>query len=51
MTKKQIKGVIPPMLAPFKANGGVDYDKHTRDIESWNKGSLIEYLVLGSNKD
>lgn len=28
MAKKQIKGVIPPMLTPFKANGDVDYDTH-----------------------
>ena len=28
MAKKQIKGVIPPMLTPFKANGDIDYDKH-----------------------
>ena len=28
MAKKQIKGIIPPMLTPFKANGDVDYDKH-----------------------
>jgi hypothetical protein len=26
--KKQIKGVIHPMIIPFKANGDVDYDKH-----------------------
>ena len=28
MAKKQIKGVIPPMLTPFKATGDVDYNKH-----------------------
>jgi len=51
MAKKQIKGVIPPMLTPFKANGDVDYDKHIRNMESWNKNKLAGYLVLGSNSE
>ena len=51
MAKKQIKGVIPPMLTPFKANGDVDYDKHIRNMESWNKDKLAGYLVLGSNSE
>lgn len=51
MAKKQIKGVIPPMLTPFKANGDVDYDKHIRNMESWNKAKLAGYLVLGSNSE
>lgn len=51
MAKKQIKGVIPPMITPFKANGEVDYDKHVRNMESWNKDKLAGYLVLGSNSE
>jgi 4-hydroxy-2-oxoglutarate aldolase len=51
MAKKQIKGVIPPMITPFKANGDVDYDKHVRNMESWNKDKLAGYLVLGSNSE
>jgi len=51
MAKKQIKGVIPPMITPFKANGEVDYDKHARNMESWNKDKLAGYLVLGSNSE
>jgi len=51
MAKKQIKGVIPPMITPFKANGDVDYDKHARNMESWNKDKLAGYLVLGSNSE
>ena len=51
MAKKQIKGVIPPMITPFKANGEMDYDKHARNMESWNKDKLAGYLVLGSNSE
>jgi len=51
MAKKQIKGVIPPMITPFKKNGDVDYDKHIRNMESWNKDKLAGYLVLGSNSE
>jgi 4-hydroxy-2-oxoglutarate aldolase len=51
MAKKQIKGVIPPMITPFKENGEVDYDKHARNMESWNKDKLAGYLVLGSNSE
>ncbi|RPH52985.1 MAG: dihydrodipicolinate synthase family protein [Desulfobacteraceae bacterium] len=51
MAKKQIKGVIPPMLTPFKANGDVDYDRHIRNMERWNKDRLAGYLVLGSNSE
>jgi 4-hydroxy-2-oxoglutarate aldolase len=51
MTKKQIKGVIPPMLTPFRANGDVDYKKHIRNMELWNKSNLAGYLVLGSNSE
>jgi len=51
MAKIQIKGVIPPMLTPFKANGDVDYDSHIRNMERWNKDKLAGYLVLGSNSE
>jgi len=51
MAKKQIKGVIPPMITPFKKNGDVDYDMHIRNMESWNKDKLAGYLVLGSNSE
>ena len=51
MAKKQIKGVIPPMITPFKKNGGVDYDKHIQNMESWNNDKLAGYLVLGSNSE
>jgi len=51
MAKQQIKGVIPPMITPFKEDGAVDYDKHARNMEKWNENKLAGYLVLGSNSE
>lgn len=51
MGKLQIKGVIPPMITPFKENGAVDYDAHARNMEKWNENNLAGYLVLGSNSE
>lgn len=47
----KIKGVIPPMITPFKENGDLDYDKHIHNIRSWNSYDLAGYLVLGSNSE
>lgn len=51
MTKKQIKGVIPPMITPFKGNGDLDLDAHVHNIERWNQTDMAGYLVLGSNSE
>ncbi|NMA48180.1 MAG: dihydrodipicolinate synthase family protein [Tissierellia bacterium] len=47
----KIKGVIPPMITPFKENGDVDYDKHIQNLKAWNEYDLAGYLVLGSNSE
>ena len=47
----RIRGVIPPVLTPFKANGEVDYDAYGRNLERWNSYPLGGYLVLGSNSE
>lgn len=47
----KIKGVLPPMITPFKENGEVDFDKHIRNLEKWNETGLAGYLVLGSNSE
>lgn len=47
----KIKGVIPPMITPFKENGDVDYQSHVSNIELWNNDNLAGYLVLGSNSE
>lgn len=51
MTAMKIKGVIPPMITPFKENGDVDYQFHAENMEKWNKDNLAGYLVLGSNSE
>jgi 4-hydroxy-2-oxoglutarate aldolase len=51
MGKLQIKGVIPPMITPFKENGDVDYDAHVKNMLKWNNSNLAGYLVLGSNSE
>jgi 4-hydroxy-2-oxoglutarate aldolase len=51
MSKMQIKGVIPPMITPFKENGDLDLDAHIHNILMWNKLDLAGYLVLGSNSE
>ncbi len=33
MGKLGIRGVIPPMITPFKENGDVDYEMHRSNIE------------------
>lgn len=47
----KIKGVIPPMITPFKENDEVDYEKHVANVEKWNEYDLTGYLVLGSNSE
>ncbi len=37
MSKLQLKGVLPPMITPFKENGDVDYDAFDHNIEKWNE--------------
>jgi len=45
------KGVIPPMITPFKSDGEVDYEKFEKNIIKWNEAALCGYLVLGSNSE
>ncbi|NLM42642.1 MAG: dihydrodipicolinate synthase family protein [Clostridiales bacterium] len=51
MAAMKIKGVIPPMVTPFKENGDVDYQLHAENMEKWNEDKLAGYLVLGSNSE
>ena len=51
MKKLSIKGILPPMLTPFKENGDVDYEMFVRNLEKWNEDELAGYLVLGSNSE
>ncbi|NQU64811.1 MAG: dihydrodipicolinate synthase family protein [SAR324 cluster bacterium] len=51
MINKPIKGVIPPMVTPFKENGDVDFEGHIENMQHWNEDQLTGYLVLGSNSE
>ena len=51
MLEQPVKGVIPPMITPFKENGDVDYDGFRFNLERWNEDELSGYLVLGSNSE
>lgn len=47
----KIKGVLPPMITPFKENGDVDYEKHGANVKKWSEYDLAGFLVLGSNSE
>lgn len=47
----KIKGVIPPMITPFKSNGDVDYEGFVSNVQKWNNDQLAGYLVIGSNSE
>jgi 4-hydroxy-2-oxoglutarate aldolase len=46
-----LKGIIPPMMTPFREDGKLDYGMFERNIGHWNKDKLAGYLVLGSNSE
>lgn len=48
---EKLKGVLPPMITPFKTNGDVDYDGFASNIRKWNGDKLAGYLVIGSNSE
>jgi len=48
---QKIKGVLPPMVTPFKENGDVDYDGFISNVQKWNKDKMAGYLVIGSNSE
>lgn len=48
---EKLKGVLPPMITPFKTNGDVDYEGFASNIRKWNEDRLAGYLVIGSNSE
>ncbi len=46
--KKALKGVMPPIVTPFK-DEDLDLKALAFNIERWNKTGLSGYVVLGSN--
>jgi 4-hydroxy-2-oxoglutarate aldolase len=51
MSKLKLRGVMPPMITPFKENGDVDYNGFASNMEKWNDTGMSGYLVLGSNSE
>jgi len=51
MSYFEIKGVLPPMITPFKEDGSVDYELFVANIKRWNDTGMAGYLVLGSNSE
>ena len=51
MPKFPIKGVMPPMITPFKEDGEVDYEAFQFNLEKWNNKGLTGFLVAGSNSE
>jgi 4-hydroxy-2-oxoglutarate aldolase len=44
-----LRGVIPPLVTPFRADGVVDLDAFEANVESLAVHDLAGFLVLGSN--
>lgn len=51
MTESRISlaGVFPPIPTPFDAQGEVDHQALTRNLQRWNDYELAGYVVLGTN--
>ena len=45
----KLAGILPPLVTPFRADGGVDLAAFEANIESYSPVDLGGYLVLGSN--
>lgn len=46
---KKIKGVIPPVVTPFKDNGKIDFDAYKDNLEKWVDEGINGVLAFGSN--
>ncbi len=44
-----LAGVFPPIPTPFDAQGEVDHQALTRNLQRWNEYDLAGYVVLGTN--
>ncbi|HEX8183960.1 MAG TPA: dihydrodipicolinate synthase family protein [Blastocatellia bacterium] len=44
-----LNGILPPLTTPFNAEGDVDYEALSRNIERYNETGVAGYVALGSN--
>lgn len=45
----KLAGILPPLVTPFREDGGVDLPAFESNLESYASSDLGGYLVLGSN--
>jgi dihydrodipicolinate synthase/N-acetylneuraminate lyase len=45
----KLAGILPPLVTPFRGDGGVDLAAFEANLESYSSFDLGGYLVLGSN--
>jgi 4-hydroxy-2-oxoglutarate aldolase len=45
----RLAGILPPVVTPFRADGGLDLAAFEANLESYSSFDLGGYLVLGSN--
>lgn len=45
MIISKIKGVISPLIVPFKRNEDIDFDKYAANLEKWNEDRLSGFFV------
>ena len=45
----ELKGIIPPMVTPFDANGDIVYADFESNLDRYLEVGVTGYLVLGSN--
>lgn len=45
MIVSKIKGVIAPVIVPFKKNEDIDFDKFTSNLERWNEDKLSGFFI------
>jgi len=48
LSPSKLRGVLLPIITPFRSNGDVDADGFRSDIQKWNRTGIAGYVVLGS---
>ena len=46
-----LKGILPPLPTPFKADGALDLDALRSNVEMLNTTVLSGYVALGTNSE
>ena len=46
---RPLRGILPPVVTPFQADGALDLPAFDSNLEAWAREDLEGYVVLGSN--